>query len=104
MIFKEKPLARWDEELSRIEVCHAMIQDIDEVLQTPCFLSGKWSSSSGRKMVRLGKTLGIPVKLTETPGSLRTLPVGFGENSREVLRELGYSEEIIEDYSRKGIV
>ena len=103
-IFKEKSLARWDEELSRIEVCHSIIQDIDEMLNNPLFLEREMVVEQRQEDGQVGKTLGIPVKMTETPGSLRTLPVGFGENSREVLRELGYSEEIIDEYSRKGII
>ncbi|WP_067430107.1 CaiB/BaiF CoA transferase family protein [Nocardioides jensenii] len=36
---------------------------------------------------------GIPVKLERTPGSVRRPPSSVGENSAEVLRDLGYSQE-----------
>ena len=39
------------------------------------------------------KVLGVPVKLSETPGSVRTAAVGFGESTSVILTELGYSEE-----------
>jgi hypothetical protein len=44
------------------------------------------------------------VKLSETPGSLRTLPVDFGENTREVLEEQGYTKPEIDDFFVRGIV
>ncbi len=103
-IFKEKSLRQWDVELSVTEVCHAVIQNIEEVLQDPLFHERGMIVEQPQDSGRALKTLGIPVKLAETPGSLRTLPVGFGENTRDVLRELGYSEESIEDYYRRGIV
>jgi crotonobetainyl-CoA:carnitine CoA-transferase CaiB-like acyl-CoA transferase len=53
---------------------------------------------------KLTKALGIPVKLSETPGSLRTPPVDFGQNTREVLQELSYSKKEIDAFFEKGIV
>jgi len=103
-IFKKKPLVVWDGELSRIEVCHSVIQQLEEVLQAPLFVERDMVVEQRQENGPSLKALGIPVKLSETPGSLRTHPVGFGENSREVLRELGYSEETIEDYCQKGVV
>jgi crotonobetainyl-CoA:carnitine CoA-transferase CaiB-like acyl-CoA transferase len=52
----------------------------------------------------MARTFGIPVKLAETPGSLRTPPAEFGEHTREVLRELGYSEAKIEELFATDIV
>lgn len=103
-IFKEKPVARWDEEFSRVEVCHAVIREMDEVLQDPLFTEREMIVEQPQGGGCSGKTLGIPVKLHQTPGTIRTSPAGFAENTREILEELGYSEEIIEDYRARGIV
>lgn len=103
-IFKEKSLVQWDAELSTTEVCHSVIQNIEEVLHAPLFNEREMIFEHFREDGRSVKTLGIPVKLAETPGSLRTLPVGFGENSQEVLRELGYSEQTIAEYQASGVV
>ena len=38
---------------------------------------------------------GIPIKLSETPGEIRSLGVPDGAHSEEILLELGYSHEEI---------
>jgi crotonobetainyl-CoA:carnitine CoA-transferase CaiB-like acyl-CoA transferase len=50
------------------------------------------------------KQLGIPVKLSDTPGVVAGAPPRFGEHNHEVLSMLGYPEERIEEYRRSGIV
>ena len=34
--------------------------------------------------------LGIPVKLSETPGTVRTAPYKFGKDTEKVLKEFGF--------------
>jgi crotonobetainyl-CoA:carnitine CoA-transferase CaiB-like acyl-CoA transferase len=41
--------------------------------------------------------LGIPVKLSETPGRIRRAAPLLGEHTAEVLRELGYADAEIAD-------
>jgi crotonobetainyl-CoA:carnitine CoA-transferase CaiB-like acyl-CoA transferase len=49
--------------------------------------------------------LGLPVKLSETPGSVRTHPPRLGEHTERVLREdLGMNETEIDALSHRKIV
>jgi crotonobetainyl-CoA:carnitine CoA-transferase CaiB-like acyl-CoA transferase len=48
--------------------------------------------------------LGVVAKLSETPGDLRTPPAAFGEHTREVLKELGYSDAQIADFEKAGVI
>lgn len=50
------------------------------------------------------KAIGLPVKLSETPGAvLRAAPL-LGQHTRMVLKELGYSDEAIGELVRQGAV
>jgi crotonobetainyl-CoA:carnitine CoA-transferase CaiB-like acyl-CoA transferase len=50
------------------------------------------------------KVLGIPVKLSETPGVVEKAPPKFGEHNRVVLRNLGYPDDDIDRFEKSGVV
>ena len=50
------------------------------------------------------KMLGIPTKLSATPGEIRRMPPILGEHTEEVLNELGYTKKEIGDLEESGIV
>jgi crotonobetainyl-CoA:carnitine CoA-transferase CaiB-like acyl-CoA transferase len=50
------------------------------------------------------RVLGIPIKLSETPGALESAPPRFGEHNREVLTSLGYDSASIEDLLRQEVI
>ena len=55
---------------------------------------------------RLGpvKTLGLPVKFSETPGAVVTGAPVYGQHTREVLAEYGFDEAAVEDLIAQGAV
>jgi crotonobetainyl-CoA:carnitine CoA-transferase CaiB-like acyl-CoA transferase len=77
---------------------------MDDILEHPLFeerqMVEQFYTSNGARR----KTLGIPVKLSETPGSLRSAPASFGNDTDSILIELGYSDEKIEDLRGKGVL
>ena len=48
--------------------------------------------------------LGVPVKLSETPGSVRTAPPVLGQHTAAVLAELGMSTGTIAALSEAGVL
>jgi len=102
--FKKKTLEQWIEVLRDKDVCWGKVQDLTEVLNDPLFLArdmiGDVKDNKGKSVT----VLGIPVKLSDTPGSIRTAPVSFGENTKKILEELGYTEREIEGFMEKGVV
>ena len=102
--FKKKPLDEWAGILKDQEVCWGRIQSLPEILEDPNFLSREMvvSITDGNGIAQ--KALGIPVKLSDTPGSIRTPPVGFGENTLKILEELGYTESEVERFRERGVV
>jgi crotonobetainyl-CoA:carnitine CoA-transferase CaiB-like acyl-CoA transferase len=50
------------------------------------------------------KLLSSPLKLSDTPPDIRTAPADFGEHTEEVLKELGFNKEQIEEMEKDGVV
>lgn len=49
------------------------------------------------------RTLGLPVKLSATPGQIRRAPPGFAQHTREILQEAGFKDQQIERLQETGI-
>jgi crotonobetainyl-CoA:carnitine CoA-transferase CaiB-like acyl-CoA transferase len=102
-IFKKKTLSQWETELADLDVCWGSIRNLKEVLEDPYFRERKMVVDMGQQNGEKIITLGIPIKLSETPGSIRSMPVDFGESTGSILRELGYSESEITSFEKKGV-
>jgi crotonobetainyl-CoA:carnitine CoA-transferase CaiB-like acyl-CoA transferase len=102
--FKKKTLAEWENELGDLDICWGRVQSLAEVLDDPLFRERQVIVEIEGQDGQESKTLGVPVKLSDTPGAVRTPPVGFGESTAAILQELGYDEEKIRELSEKGVV
>jgi crotonobetainyl-CoA:carnitine CoA-transferase CaiB-like acyl-CoA transferase len=50
------------------------------------------------------RVLGLPIKLSNTPGVVQNAPPRFGEHNREVLSKLGYGEEEVSSFTNLGVI
>jgi crotonobetainyl-CoA:carnitine CoA-transferase CaiB-like acyl-CoA transferase len=50
------------------------------------------------------KMMGTPIRLSDTPGHPGWPPPKFGEHTREILEELGYSAEQIDELAQQGTI
>jgi len=50
------------------------------------------------------KTLGLPVKFSQTPGAVRAGAPLYGEHTRAILRDHGFSDDEIATLEREGAI
>ena len=102
--FKQKTLDEWNLVFGDKDICWGRVQSLSEVLEDPLFRQREMVVEIEGNDGKPSKTLGVPVKLSDTPGAVRTPPVDFGESTPEILRELGYSDNEIKRFEEDGVV
>lgn len=102
-LFLSSPLHHWDNMLADADVCYSAVAALDDVLEDSLFTERDMIPIHGDDTGKR-KTLGIPVKLSRTPGTLRKPPMKFGEATRSVLADMGYSKEAIDELYRVGVL
>ena len=102
--FRQKSMAEWEKALGSSDLCVSGIRTMAEALDAPMFRHREMALAVSRPDGTSETALGVPVKLSRTPGAVRTPSVQFGENTAAILMALGYTEEEIEALQNQGVV
>ncbi|MCP4690353.1 MAG: CoA transferase, partial [Desulfobacterales bacterium] len=102
--FMGKPLAQWEKDLGERAICWGRVNTLTDVLEAPLFREREMVVDLADREGKTTPTIGVPVKLSHTPGGVRTPPVTFGESTAAILEELGYTEERIREFTEQGVV
>lgn len=96
-----------DELLERFaeqDVLVAPVNDYEDVFQDPQVLHNEMVLEAEVPGAGAVKFVGMPVKLSDTPGRLRMVPPSLGQHNDEVLESAGLSAERIAELKTAGIV
>jgi formyl-CoA transferase len=99
-----EPRAFWLERLDKEGVPAGPINDYAEALSDPQTLARRMVVDLIHPGAGPIKALGVPVKLSETPGAVDRAAPMLGQDTEDILTELGYSEAERRDLEAKGIV
>lgn len=103
-IFRTKSSKDWEQYLQNLDVCCTRILDFDEVLNHPLFRDREMIVELEQPDGTTLKSLGMAIKLSGTPGSIRSGPARFGQHNEEILGGLGYSGAEIEQLRHRRVI
>jgi crotonobetainyl-CoA:carnitine CoA-transferase CaiB-like acyl-CoA transferase len=92
------------ETMSRVGIPSGPINTVGEILEDPQIHARKMVEELIHPEYGPFKTLGIPIKLSGTPGVVQNAPPMFGEHNYEVLAQLGYQQEEIRRMAEEGTI
>jgi crotonobetainyl-CoA:carnitine CoA-transferase CaiB-like acyl-CoA transferase len=103
-IFRTKTRDEWTEQLMPEETCVAPVLSVAEAANDPHLRArGMIVDVDDAKKGR-HQQVGVMVKLSETPGEIRTPGPEVGENTAEIMQDLGYERDEIEGLRKSGAI
>jgi crotonobetainyl-CoA:carnitine CoA-transferase CaiB-like acyl-CoA transferase len=102
--FLKKTQSEWMEIFIDLDACVMPVKSFAEACQDP--------QLKERQMIveldhpKLGKIQNVasPIKYSRTPLTIRSFAPKTGQQSKEILKNLGYSDEQIRTYKKNGII
>jgi formyl-CoA transferase/CoA:oxalate CoA-transferase len=80
------------------------IYSVDKIFSDPQVLHRQMMKELDHTKVGKVKVTGIPVKLSDTPGEVKTPPPFLGEHTQEVLKDLGYGDQDLEKLRKENVI
>ncbi|HEX6019432.1 MAG TPA: CoA transferase [Burkholderiaceae bacterium] len=101
---RTRDTAQWLRELDASGVPAGPIQSIGQMTRDAQALAREMVVALDHPVAGRTHALGVPVKLSATPGSVRTPAPTFGQHTAEVLREFGFDDEQIKALATEGAI
>jgi crotonobetainyl-CoA:carnitine CoA-transferase CaiB-like acyl-CoA transferase len=93
---RKRPRAAWLARLTAAGVPCGDVRPVRDVLADPQTTARRMIEAVQHAAAGLIRVPGIPAKLSDTPGTVRSAPPTLGQHTDAVLRELGFSASAIE--------
>ena len=101
---RERTRADWIAALTGAGVPCGAVRDVPEALADPQVAARAMVAAVEHAAGGIVKVLGVPVKLSDTPGSVRAAPPVLGQHTEHVLAELGFTPHDIAALRQAHIV
>jgi formyl-CoA transferase/CoA:oxalate CoA-transferase len=103
-ILEQRRRADWIDTLTAAGVPCGAVRSVPEALSDPQVAARRMIEAVEHATLGMMKVLGVPIKLSDTPGSIRTAPPVLGQHTAQVLGELGLPADAVEDLRRRNVV
>ena len=103
--FLKKSRDEWFEILRKADTPVGKVATPDDILSDPHVAARRMIVETKDPVAGTVRHVGIPMKLSDTPGSIRKLPSRLGEDTQAILSELGYDrDQILEMITSRAVM
>jgi crotonobetainyl-CoA:carnitine CoA-transferase CaiB-like acyl-CoA transferase len=102
--FLSKTREEWFELSKERDICISPVYELNEIVKDPQIQAREMFIDFEDDRVGTIKFIGMPFKLSHTPGRIRFRAPGYGEHTDELLRDLNYTEENIMYLHKQGVI
>jgi len=102
--FQQKTRDEWVAFFQGQDICLGPVQDIREALEDPQVQHRQMIVDVVHPLAGQLKQIGIPIKLSGTPGEIGNPAPFLGQHNEEILKELGYQSSDIEKFRKEQII
>jgi CoA:oxalate CoA-transferase len=103
--FVKNTTKEWQDILDKAGVPNGPINTVDKVLEDPQVLAREMIVEIEHPVAGKLKVPGVPIKLSDTPGSVRTPAPTLGQHTEEILKEfLEYDKEAVRKLTEEGVL
>lgn len=103
-IFRTKTRDEWVELLRQKDVCVAPVNSVNEVFEDPQVVQREMAVEIEHPTLGRVKQVGIGIKLSDTPGAVRSIAPKPGQHTDEIMLGLGYTGANIAELRGSGAV
>ena len=103
-LFQRRTVAEWLRRLEEAGVPAGPVLDIAQMHADPQALAREMIVETTHPTAGKVKAIGLPIKFSDTPGGVRKPAPVFGQHTREVLREHGFSDAEIDQMAALGAI
>jgi crotonobetainyl-CoA:carnitine CoA-transferase CaiB-like acyl-CoA transferase len=102
--FEKETSAVWLDRLEKTGVPAGPVLDVKQMHSDPQALAREMIVETTHPSAGKVKSIGLPIKFSETPGAVNRPAPQFGQHTRDVLREHGFSDVEINELAASGAV
>jgi crotonobetainyl-CoA:carnitine CoA-transferase CaiB-like acyl-CoA transferase len=103
-LFKRRSSAAWLRRLEEAGVPAGPVLEVGQMHADPQALAREMIVETEHPTAGHVKAIGLPIKFSGTPGGVRRAAPVFGQNTREILRDLGFSDTEIDQLAAQRVV
>jgi crotonobetainyl-CoA:carnitine CoA-transferase CaiB-like acyl-CoA transferase len=103
-MFRARPSAHWIAEFEAAGVPVGPVNKIGDMLADPQVAAREMVVEVDHPRAGRVKALGMPIKFSDTPGTIERPAPLLGQHSREILAQLGYSDADIKRLEDDGAI